>query len=110
MQLSNEDIQRGREAEGRNEKMNMMNSDHKATNKAYREGWDRIFGKKKKPLLEWYGYLHVNGSIHLKRYRPELQRGDIDEAVESDFVSVVKGPFKAENREEAMKILRRELG
>ncbi|MHC4640084.1 MAG: hypothetical protein ACYS32_00465 [Planctomycetota bacterium] len=104
-------VQAGKREEERNEAMNLMNSAHKSTNKAYRDGWVRVFGKKKKSLpdLEWYGYLQTNGTVHLKRYRPELQRGDIDEAIESDFVAKVYGPFAAKTREEAFKILREGL-
>ena len=110
MEITNEDIQRGREAEGRNEKMNMMNSAQKANSPLFNQNYDGIFRKPTLPMLEWYGYKHVTGTIHLKRYRPELQAGDINEAIESDFVILVKGPFEAESREEALKILRRELG
>jgi len=113
MQITNEDIQRGREAEGRNEKMNMMNSAQKANSKAFDKGYDGIAWDdkpkpRKLPLAEWYGYLHVQGSIHLRRYFGD--RGDIDEAIESDFVALVKGPFEAESRKEALKILMEGLG
>jgi len=112
MEITNEDIQRGREAEGRNEKMNMMNSAQKANSKAFDKGYDGIqWDDKPKPkpvpMIDWYGYLHFNDTLHVKRYFGD--RGDIDEAIESDFVALVKGPFKAESRQEALKILRREL-
>ena len=102
------DIARGKREEERNEKMNLMNSAHKSSNDAYRDGWDRIWGKKK-PMFEWYGYVHVNGTVHLKRYFSALQEGDINEAIESDFVVKVVGPFEAENREAAMKYLKEKL-
>jgi hypothetical protein len=110
MQLTKEDIQRGREAEERNEAMNMMNSAQKANSKAFNEGYDQIrWGEVK--TFEYYAYLHVNGSIHVKRYREELQvgyrrgqcfPGDMDEAIESPNVSKVVGPFEAEGRTDAL--------
>jgi hypothetical protein len=110
--LNNTDIEKGIRNEERNEAMNMMNSAQKANSPEFNKGYDAIAwdGKpkpKKAPVLEWYGYLHVNGTLHLKRYFGD--RGDIDEAIESDFVSLVKGPFEAETREEAIKIFRREI-
>jgi len=108
MEITKEDIQRGREAEGRNEKMNLMNSAQKANSKEFSDNYDGIFRKPKQSMLEWYGYLHVMGSVHLKRYFGD--RGDIDEAIESDFVVFVKGPFEAESRQEALKILKGEIG
>jgi hypothetical protein len=104
IRLNKTDIEKGMRNEERNEPMNMMNSAHKTTNKAYRDKYDGIFAKR--PMLEWYGYVHVEGSIHCKRYFSELSNGDIDEAIESDFVWAVHGPFKAESRSAALKILR----
>ena len=110
MEITNEDIQRGREAEGRNEKMNMMNSAQKANSKEFNDNYDGIFRQPKRQTLmqEWYGYLHVQGSVHLRRYFGD--QGDIDEAIESDFVAAVKGPFEAESRTAALKILMEGLG
>lgn len=51
---------------------------------------------------KWWGYRHVNGSLHVKIYFDEL---DIWEAQESPFVARVAGPWICENREEALKIL-----
>jgi len=51
-------------------------------------------------MLEWYCYEHTNGSLHLKRY---FSHEEISEARESPFVRRIRGPFKAENYEEAMK-------
>jgi len=51
---------------------------------------------------KWWGYLHVNGTLHVKIYFGEL---DITEAWESPFVAVVAGPWVCENREEAIKKL-----
>jgi hypothetical protein len=100
IQLTKTDIEKGIRNEERNEAMNYMNSAHKATNEAYRDGYDSIVWGKP-TMQDYYAYLHVNGTTHVKRYRPELQRGDIDEAVESDFVVKVVGPFMAIDRKQA---------
>jgi len=47
----------------------------------------------------WWGYLHSNGSLHVKRY---FSREDIDEAVESPFVWATFGPWPCEDREDAI--------
>ena len=51
---------------------------------------------------KWWGYLHVSGSLHVKRYFEPL---DIQEAWESPCVDRVVGPWVCENREEALKRL-----
>lgn len=48
----------------------------------------------------WWGYLHINGSVQVKRYFEPL---DIKEANESDFVNRTFEPFYAYNREDAIK-------
>ena len=48
--------------------------------------------------------MHVNGSAQVKRY---FDKQDIEEARTSDFVKSTKGPFEAEDREEALKIINR---
>lgn len=48
--------------------------------------------------LMWWGYRHVDGSIHVKRFFDDR---DIQEADESDFVAVTAGPYEADTREEA---------
>ena len=49
------------------------------------------------PML-WWGYRHVNGTFHTKRYfGPE----DIAEANESHFCEQIYGPFEAPNIDEA---------
>ena len=40
--------------------------------------------------LEWWGYLHVEGTLQVKRY---FGPRDIEEAHESPFVDMVHGPF-----------------
>jgi hypothetical protein len=49
--------------------------------------------------LPWWGYIHVNGSIQVKRYFSHL---DLQEASESPFVERVYGHFHAGSREEAI--------
>lgn len=50
-------------------------------------------------LLDWYGYLHENGKIIIKRY---FGKDDIKTALESDFVMGTYGPVKAANYDEAL--------
>ena len=50
--------------------------------------------------IEWYGYLHINGNIQVKRY---FSREDIFEADCSPFVKRTTDTFEAENREDAEK-------
>lgn len=57
--------------------------------------------------LEWWGYLHENGSIQTKRYFGEQ---DVIEAQESDFCEKVILPFEAENREQAILTIVEKLG
>lgn len=102
LNITDADIAKGKRNEERNEAMNMMNSAQKANSKAFNKGYDGIKWGKPAPMREYYAYRHVNNSIHVKRYRPELQRGDIDEAVESDFVVRVAGPYEAEGRTDAL--------
>ena len=55
----------------------------------------------------WWGYRHTNGTLQAKRY---FGREDIKEAAESDFVDDYYGPFECNGREEALKILKKEIG
>lgn len=50
----------------------------------------------------WWGYKHVNGSYQVKIFFSKL---DIDEARESPFCDIAIGPFSANSREEALKIV-----
>ena len=50
----------------------------------------------------WWGYLHTNGSIQAKRF---FDNRDLQDAQESTFVVGYHGPFEAEDRTEALKIL-----
>lgn len=56
--------------------------------------------------LKWWGYRHVEGSIHVKRYFDDR---DIGDAWDSDFVQMVTSPFAASNRAEALTIASRIL-
>lgn len=52
--------------------------------------------------MKWWGYRHVDGSIHAKRF---FENRDIQEADESDFVAATTSPFEADNREEAIELI-----
>lgn len=57
-------------------------------------------------MNEWWGYLHENGTLHVKIYfGPE----DLSEARGSPFVSKVCGPWECGDREEALKNLQADL-
>lgn len=58
---------------------------------------------------KWWGYLHQNGTIQLKRWWGD-RKDYTDDCRDNPFVSKVVPPFEAETREEALEILRRELG
>lgn len=51
-------------------------------------------------MNKWWGYLHINGSIQVKRY---FDQRDTDEAEESPFVDKVVYPFDAVDRQDALK-------
>lgn len=53
--------------------------------------------------LFWWGYVHVNGSVQVKRYHDSLM--DIEDARDSPFVTRVFSPFKAEDREDAIRYI-----
>jgi len=54
----------------------------------------------------WWGYQHVSGTLQVKRY---FLRLDVQEARESPFCEIVIGPFEAENREDAIRIIKEKL-
>lgn len=56
---------------------------------------------------EWWGYVHIDGSHHVKRF---FNYGDLEEAQESPFVLRVSKAFLAANREEALEILEKQIG
>lgn len=50
----------------------------------------------------WWGYKHTSGTYQAKRYFAPI---DIQEAQESPFCERAVGPFEAEDRDEALKIV-----
>lgn len=56
---------------------------------------------------KWWGYLHTNGGVQVKRY---FDNGDLVEAKKSPFVEKVCGPFMANDRDEAIKTASTQLG
>lgn len=56
--------------------------------------------------LQWWGYLHTNGSLQVKRF---FSQQDLDEAWESPFVVSVAGPWHCDGREQALAKLDREV-
>lgn len=52
--------------------------------------------------LLWWGYKHTSGTYQAKRY---FDQRDIKDAIESPFVASFTGPFHAESRDEALKIV-----
>ena len=54
--------------------------------------------------FQWWGYLHQNGTLQLKRWFGDHQDYTTD-CEGNDFVLQVVPPFKADSREEAMQIL-----
>ena len=52
----------------------------------------------------WWGYLHANGILQVKRYFDDR---DLEEARKSDFVKRVVPPFDAINRDDAIIKLRK---
>ena len=59
------------------------------------------------PTLQWWGYLHIDGGLHAKRYFDER---DTNEARESPFVDIAVGPFDATDRDDALKQIAAEVG
>ena len=57
-------------------------------------------------MNKWWGYLHVEGTLHVKRYFGPV---DISEAQKSSFVDIMAGPWECSSREEAVKKLEGEI-
>lgn len=55
----------------------------------------------------WWGYKHESGTYQAKRYFEKL---DIQEAHESPFCVRVAGPFRAQSREDALRIVQQRCG
>lgn len=62
----------------------------------------KLKNKEMSGKLLWWGYKHTSGTYQAKRY---FDRLDIQEAMESPFCEMVVGPFEAENRDEALRIV-----
>jgi hypothetical protein len=58
--------------------------------------------KEEKFKQDWWGYVHENGSIHVKRY---FNIGQLMDAEESDFVKRIVYPFKSINKQEATLVI-----
>lgn len=59
--------------------------------------------------LMWWGYLHSNGSVQLKRWFGD-PKDYLDDCEGNDFISQVVYPFSAGTREDALSILNTKLG
>lgn len=64
--------------------------------------WQDMKQEEEMSELLWWGYRHTQKTLQAKRY---FSAQDIEEARESPFVAKVYGPFKAQGRDEALKIL-----
>ncbi len=49
-------------------------------------------------MLNWYGYRHLNGTLHVKRYLGDYGSGELADTKASPFVREVFGPFEAQNQ------------
>lgn len=63
---------------------------------------EMVQGPIKMTGIQWWGYRHTSGTIHIKRFFGQL---DIAEAKDSPFVAKVEGPIVAENRGVAEELL-----
>ena len=58
--------------------------------------------------IEWWGYLHQNGTIQVKRWFGDHK--DYTEVCEgNEFVQRVVSPFEASSREDAIEIIRQRI-
>lgn len=57
----------------------------------------------KKVMEKWWGYRHTSGTLQAKRY---FGARDIEEAHASPFCAQVVGPFNADDREDALEIIK----
>lgn len=56
----------------------------------------------------WWGYLHSNGNIQVKRWFGD-HKDYTDDCEDNDFVVQVVKPFAADNREQAMDIIAQQI-
>ena len=54
--------------------------------------------------IMWWGYLHENGTIQVKRWLGD-HRDYTDDCIGNRFVLQVVRPFSAETREQALEII-----
>ena len=57
-------------------------------------------------MIKWWGYIHKNGTLQVKRF---FSQQDLDEALESPFCIQVSNVVEAVDREEAIKLLTKDL-
>ena len=57
--------------------------------------------------MKWWGYVHVNGTIQVKRY---FDKQDLEEAHESPFCGQVSEVVEADDREHAALLVTLDLG
>ena len=57
----------------------------------------------------WWGYLHANGTLQVKRWFGD-RKDYTDDCEGNDFVQRVVSPFVAVSREDAVQILQQKLG
>jgi len=58
--------------------------------------------------IMWWGYLHQNGSIQVKRWFGD-HKDYTEDCYGNDFVVEVVPPFVADSREEAVEVIRQRL-
>lgn len=56
----------------------------------------------------WWGYLHQNGKIQVKRWFGD-HKDYTDDCIGNDFVVQVKAPFEAETQEQAYEIIKKHV-
>jgi len=56
--------------------------------------------------IQWWGYVHIDGSLQVKRY---FSAKDLTEARESPFVESVYGPWEVNGRDDAISKLKQEI-
>ena len=59
--------------------------------------------------IQWWAYLHSNGTVQLKRWSGDM-RDYTEDCEGNDFVLQVVRPFEADTREKALEIANQRLG
>jgi len=73
--------------------------------KENQEEKERVEALMKLPL--WWGYLHVNGAVQVKRF---FDNRELIEAYESSFVQAVCTPMPCKDRAEALATFHKKFG